>query len=259
MADFRLGRLKFNWRGDWAAGTAYVIDDIAKFGANTYVCISNHTSVASEADWYTTDGARWSLHTEGLFNRNDWATSQFYRLNDLVKYGNDLYRTVVAHTSAATFNSANFISYVKGLKFEDSWDNATEYQTGDIVVYGGYTYVALQTSTGSQPNTSLDVNWSILTTGFKVVGNWNNSTTYKPGDVVLLGGNSYVAKVTNTNSLPTNVNANWDFVVGGFTWRGDWDAGTAYNPGDAVTRQSNSYICVAATTNNPPETDSLSM
>ena len=255
MADFRLGRLKFNWRGDWAAGTAYVIDDIAKFGANTYVCISNHTSVASEADWYTTDGARWSLHTEGLFNRNDWATSQFYRLNDLVKYGNDLYRTVVAHTSAATFNSANFISYVKGLKFEDSWDNATEYQTGDIVVYGGYTYVALQTSTGSQPNTSLDVNWSILTTGFKVVGNWNNSTTYKPGDVVLLGGNSYVAKVTNTNSLPTNVNANWDFVVGGFTWRGDWDAGTSYNPGDAVTRQSNSYICVAASTNNPPETD----
>ena len=28
MADFRLGRLKFKWRGAWTASTAYVIDDI---------------------------------------------------------------------------------------------------------------------------------------------------------------------------------------------------------------------------------------
>ncbi len=256
MADFRLGRLKFNWRGDWTAATAYVIDDIVKFGANTYVCISNHTSVVSEADWYTTDNGRWSLHTEGLYSKGDWAATTFYKLNDIVKYGNDQYRTTVAHTSTATFNSANFVSYVNGLKFEDSWDAGTEYQTGDIVVFGGYTYVALQTSTGASPNTNLDTIWEILTTGFKVVGTWDNSTTYKPGDVVLLGGNSYVAKATNSNSLPASGNANWDFIVGGFTWRGSWDSGTAYNPGDAVTRQSNSYICVAASTNNPPETDS---
>jgi len=31
MADFRLGRLKFKWRGSWTASTAYVIDDIVKF------------------------------------------------------------------------------------------------------------------------------------------------------------------------------------------------------------------------------------
>ena len=46
MADFRLGRLKFNWRGAWTGATDYVIDDIVKFGANTYVCTTNHTSVA---------------------------------------------------------------------------------------------------------------------------------------------------------------------------------------------------------------------
>ena len=47
MAEFRLGRLKFNWRGNWVASTAYVIDDIVKFGANTYVCKTNHTSTNS--------------------------------------------------------------------------------------------------------------------------------------------------------------------------------------------------------------------
>ena len=48
MAEFRLGRLKFNWRGDWVLSTAYVIDDIVKYGANTYVCKTNHTSSNNE-------------------------------------------------------------------------------------------------------------------------------------------------------------------------------------------------------------------
>jgi hypothetical protein len=254
MADFRLGRLKFNWRGDWTVATAYVIDDIVKFGANTYVCVSNHTSVSNEAQWYSGDGARWQVHTEGIFNRGDWADATFYKLNDIVKYGNDQYRVTVAHTSSGTFASANFISYVNGLKFEDSWDAAVEYQSGDIVTFGGYSYVALDTSTGAAPN-NLGASWEILTTGFKVVGTWSNSTAYKPGDVVLLGGNSYVAKTTNTNSTPSAASADWDFVVGGFTWRGVWSSTETYQPGDAISRASNSYICVAESTNNTPETD----
>jgi hypothetical protein len=254
MADFRLGRLKFNWRGDWTVATAYVIDDIVKFGANTYVCVSNHTSVSNEAQWYSGDGARWQVHTEGIFNRGDWADATFYKLNDIVKYGNDQYRVTVAHTSSGTFASANFISYVNGLKFEDSWDAAVEYQSGDIVTFGGYSYVALDTSTGAAPN-NLGASWEILTTGFKVVGTWSNSTAYKPGDVVLLGGNSYVAKTTNTNSTPASGSADWDFVVGGFTWRGVWSSTETYQPGDAISRASNSYICVAESTNNTPETD----
>ena len=53
MADFVLGRLKFKWRGDWAQTTAYIKDDIVKYGANTYVCVINHTSGATDPDFYT--------------------------------------------------------------------------------------------------------------------------------------------------------------------------------------------------------------
>ena len=106
MADFRLGRLKFNWRGDWTVATAYVIDDIVKFGANTFVCISNHTSASNEAQWYGSDGARWQVHTEGIYHRGDWADATFYRTNDIVKYGNDQYRVVNPHTSSGSFASA---------------------------------------------------------------------------------------------------------------------------------------------------------
>ena len=255
MADFRLGRLKFNWRGDWTVATAYVIDDIVKFGANTFVCISNHTSASNEAQWYGSDGARWQVHTEGIYHRGDWADATFYRTNDIVKYGNDQYRVVNPHTSSGSFASANFVSYANGLKFEDTWDSNTEYQQGDIVTFGGYSYIAQSITTGSRPNQNLGTDWEILTTGFKVVGTWSNSTEYKPGDVVLLGGNSYVAKTTNTNSTPGSNPSDWDFVVGGFTWRGTWNNTTTYQPGDAVTRASNSYICVAETTGNEPELD----
>ena len=53
MADFKLGRIKFKWRGDWAASTAYVVDDIVKYGGNSYAVVTNHTSQSSSANFYT--------------------------------------------------------------------------------------------------------------------------------------------------------------------------------------------------------------
>ena len=77
MAEFRIGRLKFNWRGVWTSSTAYVIDDIIKFGANTYVCTENHTSTANEGNFYLGDLGNWSLHTEGLSLKGAWASNTF--------------------------------------------------------------------------------------------------------------------------------------------------------------------------------------
>ena len=96
MADFVLGRIKFKWRGDWSTSTAFLIDDIVKYGGNTYVCLTNHTSAASTANFYTdlNSSVYWSLHTEGLFFKGNWAASTFYKLNDLVKNGAYQYRCI---------------------------------------------------------------------------------------------------------------------------------------------------------------------
>ncbi len=58
MADFRLGRLKFKWQGAWATSTAYVVDDIVKYGAYSYVCTTNHTSSANENLFYSSDAQK---------------------------------------------------------------------------------------------------------------------------------------------------------------------------------------------------------
>ena len=39
MAEFKLGRIRFVWQGDWAAQTAYVADDVVSFGGKSYICI----------------------------------------------------------------------------------------------------------------------------------------------------------------------------------------------------------------------------
>ena len=184
MADFRLGRLKFNWRNAWTVSTAYVIDDIVKYGAYTYVCTTNHTSTANENTFYSADVAKWSLHTEGIVSKGDWAATTWYKLGDVVKSGNTQYITSTAHTSAAAFDATKFTTYVEGLKYENSWVANTAYQTGDIVSFGGYAYTAKQDhSSANKPNAD-SVNWAALSTGFLAKGVYSAATDYAPGDVV---------------------------------------------------------------------------
>lgn len=245
MADFRLGRLKFNWRGAWTATTAYEIDDIVKFGGNTYVCTANHTSAASEAAFYTSDlGAsptRWNVHVPGYEVKGTWAATTFYKLNDLVTYGNTIYVCTTEHTSSGTFDATKFSTYLEGLKFEDTWNSTTEYQKGDIVSYGGYTFTAKTTNTNVAPGTS-PTNWGLLIKGLFPQGDWNSGTSYKPGDVVQYGGNLYVAIVASTNVKPSSDGTKWSFMQTGLKWRGTWSAVADYNIGEIVFKGASAWI-----------------
>jgi len=244
MADFRLGRLKFKWRGAWSASTAYVIDDIVKYGGNTYVCTTNHTS-SIESTFYSGDLSNWDLQSEGVANLGNWSGSTWYKVNDVVKYGNTQYRCTIAHTSIASFDATKFAVYLEGLNFEDTWTSGTEYQKGDVVTYRGYSYTAkgIHTSTTS-PNADT-TNWEVLTTGFSAQGEYAAATAYAPGDVVRFGGNSYVNISTSTGVAPTNTGS-WTLITEGLNWTGAWDSATVYQLGDVVNRNSNSYVCKAS-------------
>ena len=256
MADFRLGRLKFKWKGAWTASTAYVIDDIVKYGAYTYVCTTNHTSTASETTFYSADLAKWSVHTEGIISKGDWAATTWYKIGDIVKYGNTQYRVTNGFTSGATFDATNLVTYVEGLSYENTWVSASTYQKGDIVAYGGYTYSAKGNHTGQTDTPNVDTNnWAVLTVGFSSQGEWVAGTTYKPGDVIRYGGNSYVMTVTAAAGTAPTVSANWGLLAEGFNWLGNWSNATAYKLGDVVNRTSNSYVCIQAHSNQAPETD----
>jgi hypothetical protein len=316
MADFRLGRLKFNWRGAWAPSTAYVIDDIISFKGNTYVCVVNHTSAASETIWavtdleiatprwqlhvpgvrimgawtsntfyakndlvsygsaqylcvvnhtsaasqenfYSTDISNWSLYTQSFEYKGEWQPGIWYKLNDIVKYGNNQYICDLAHTSGISFDETKFDVFSESIKFEDTWNNAIEYQPGDIVAFGGYSYVAKQIHTGKQPNIynveTLDQDldpvpayWEIVTTGFDVKGEYNDATIYVPGDVVQFGGNSYVKIATTAAGVYPIDTAAWSLVSSGLNWRGPWSDIATYQVNDVVSKQSASWVNLTA-------------
>jgi len=251
MADFVLGRLKFKWRGDWAASTAYLIDDIVKYGGNTYVVVENHTSQAATADFYTDlTAGKYQLHTEGLFFKGDWAGSTFYKLNDLVKYGAYQYRCILQHTSASDFAiGSNWQVYSEGLQWEDSYNAGTIYQDGDVVSYGGYTYVYVN-ATPSAGNTPTDNSyWDVITTGYNNTGDYSFSTTYKTGDVVNYGGYVYVANANHSGQYPANTDGStntsyWNLNVKGFNYRNAYNAATTYNIGDTVRLTSTTYVAI---------------
>ena len=248
MADFKLGRIKFKWRGDWATSTAYVVDDIVKYGGNVYTVVSNHTSQTTSAAFYTDlTAGKYELHTEGLFFKGDWAGSTHYKLNDLVKYGAFQYRTTTQHTSSSSFDPSKFEVYAEGLQWEDTYSSSTTYQDGDVVTYGGYTYVYINT-TPSSGNTPTDNSyWDVVTTGFKALGTYSHGTAYKTGDTIQYGGNNYVATANHTSQYPagndgTTNTSYWTLNLEGFNYRGSYNNSTSYNIGDVVRYTSSSYV-----------------
>ncbi len=59
MATVNLGAIKFNWKGAYAAGTAYVVDDVVESAGSSYVCILASTGNAPPNATY------WELMAEG--------------------------------------------------------------------------------------------------------------------------------------------------------------------------------------------------
>ena len=202
MAEFRLGRLKFNWKGDWVPSTAYVIDDIVKFGGNTYVCTTNHTSVGSTSGWYATDISKWSLNTDGIRNRGDFVANTYYTVNDIFKYGNKQYRVTTGFSTnfftTVGAASTNFVEYISGFNGEGTYNSFTEYQAGDVVLYNGNSYVAITTTgTDDFPNLNIGTKWQLLSPGTNPLGisTYNNTETYNQGDLVQIGGDTYRLKI----------------------------------------------------------------
>ena len=265
MAEFRLGRVKFNWTGDWAVSKSYLIDDIVKFGGNTYVAITNHTSTANASDFYSNDLGNWNVHIEGLEQKGQWAAGVYYRINDIVKYGNVVYRVTTAHTSEGTFiDETKVTEYVKGFQNEGTWDQNNEYQSGDVVNYNGSSYVALTTSlAGFQPPQYLGVStdpsakWSILSDGLAGAAVTYTEGSYYRGDLIQYGGNIYrhtIGVTTNVSPLQIGVGSIfpeayngeqvWDLLVKGFDFKGGFSTTFNYHPGHVARYGSDSYVSV---------------
>jgi lipopolysaccharide export system protein LptA len=61
ITSINLGKIKFNWKGAWSLGVAYVKDDVVRYNGSSYVCILGHTSATSWAN----NSSKFELMAEG--------------------------------------------------------------------------------------------------------------------------------------------------------------------------------------------------
>ena len=231
MAEFKLGRIRFIWKGDWSLSTVYYKDDIVRNGGNTYVCIAGHTAPAL---FTTNESTYWNKISDGIEWKNNWVADTYYKVNDIVKYGGYLYIANAAHTSSNTANGLEIndgvILTVGTLSAADASRTVGTY-TGLVPTTGG---VGIGIEVTAVVNGSGAVAITITKGG-------NQSTI---GDNLTLtdaqlgsgGGAAFTFAVATTTD-------NWDLFAEGFDYKADWTVATRYKVNDIAKYNGTVYIC----------------
>jgi len=179
----------FDYKGQWTAGQRYKVNDVIRFGANTWICIVYHTSSAA----FATDTANWTKFVDGFQFEDLHTPYKLYQPGDIVRYGGNQYIAVNENSATIPSTSSDWNLFTEGLLFLGDWNEDSslfEYQVGHVVRLGGYTYRCIQDHQNQQPpNTDY---WERLNTGLDWRGEWLDDQEYFLGDVVRYGSNSYV-------------------------------------------------------------------
>jgi len=184
-----------------------------------------------------------------------WSAGTEYELNDVVKYGGNVYVYVNALKSQGNVptNVTYWSLMVEGIKFTGAYSPTVEYQVGDGIAYGGKVYISIKTGSGqTPPNTQY---WSQFADGIQYEGAWSSTSSYQKNDVVTYGGSVFIAKQDTTNHNPATSGAYWDEFVSGIDATGVWNSSTSYKPNQLVGYGANVYISLTNNTNKIPATE----
>ena len=252
----------FDYKADWAISTRYKINDIVKYGAVVYLCTDDHTSNSDLAIGLEVDIAKWDVFSSSFDWKNDWVVNTRYKRNDIIRYGGQLYVSILGHTSAATLaeglesNQSSWEYLHKGIVYLGDWTyTPTRYRINDVVKWGGGLWICTTYHTSTFEFETDESNWAIFVPGLEFEDSWENDTRYQPGDIVSYGGYTYVSKTIHRFSKPTLSPDDWELFNTGFKFLGDWaddSSDHAYEVGDVVRLNGYTYICTADNFNNPP-------
>jgi hypothetical protein len=278
MAEFKLGRLRFVWKGNWVAGTTYVKDDIVKYGGTTYVCVAGHTANANfNADLTS---SRWEKQTGGQeWKTAPWSISTLYKEGDLVKYGGRVYISTANHTSSSVINGGFYDDetanrwdlFSDGSEWVGNWQTTEYYRIGDIVKYNGISYICVAPHTSASTITlgleadyadDSTTKWETYVEGFKYKGEWNGSSTpssriatrYAVNDIVKFGASLYICIEPHTSNATAFEELKWNLFVAGLEYEDTWSALTEYQTGDIVSYGGYAYVAVRRNTAQIPPT-----
>ena len=189
-----LGKLRFNFSGDWVSSTQYETNDVVKYGGNAYV----YSYGLKTSGNLPTNTTYWKLMVEGINFLGNWSGATAYKIGDSVAYGGVTYIALADTTNEAPdVSSLKWSKFVDGIQFAGAYNPATTYQPNDVVVYGGTTFIAIATVTGVTP--AAGSSWTSFASGVRWTGAWATATSYLPNDVVSNGVSTYIATQAHTS------------------------------------------------------------
>ena len=259
MAEFKLGRIRFVWKSDWASSTVYYKDDIVRNGGNTYVCINGHSS---SSDFPTDAASYWNIISDGQEWKSDWQPETYYKVNDIVKYGGYLYIANEAHTSDTNedpdyfgleSDQVKWDLYAESFDYKAEWQTGIKYKINDIARYNSTVYICIQEHISADNVTDgLEVDqgkWNVFTKGIEWRSAWDVDVRYKVNDAVKYGGTIYVCNQGHTSSATDELGleadqAKWDYFHKGVEYKTDWALATRYKVNDVVKSGGGLWICV---------------
>jgi len=244
MAEFKLDRFKYVWKGEWSPAVAYNRDDIVRVNGKSYVCIIGHTSNSKfETDLDAVlpgsippqQQPRWTVMTSGRSFIGEWYTSVDYNLGDIVIYDGTLWECTTNHTSTSFFNDApNWGVFAKGVKYVGPWQSGIDYGHGALVRYNGVVYKCLTSHTAGASLEDDIAQWEVFYSGIEYRSVWEQGTLYRASDLVKYGGSLFRCTETHTSGIGALDDSKFDLEFPGNQSAGTWDYGIYYNQGDIV-------------------------
>jgi len=147
MAIVNLGSIKFNWKGAYAGGTAYAVDDVISYNGSSYVCTAASTgNLPTDTNFWDQMSSAGTDGTDGT----DLGTT-------LTTQGDIVYRDGSGLARLGAGTSGQFLKTL-GTGANPTW--------GDVA--GGIVQVVIQTPSSSSNSTSsttfVDTNMSLVIT-----------------------------------------------------------------------------------------------
>jgi len=227
MAEINLGAIRFNWKGAYAGGTAYVVDDVVSYLGSSYVCILASTGNVP------TNGTYWNLMAQAGTNGTDLTST-------LTTQGDILYRNAsgLARLGAGTSGQ---VLQTGGSSANPSWATAS-----------GGSWTLVSTTTASN-NAFVDLTFSGSYSIYKITfvnmigpdnqnlnhqiligGSVQTGSNYKYGNIFI---DSNGGTGNNTSGGAGSVKMTYA-PMGAAT--GDNTSGTVtiYNPGSTITKHT---------------------
>ena len=261
MAEFRLERFKYNWKGDWSSGTNYKRDDIVRVNGKSYVCILTHTASGS----FSTDllailpgsnppqpQPKWTVMTNGKEFIGNYTTGIDYNIGDIVLYDGVLWICVTPHFSSGTSEEAEYWEvFADNLSFIGDWQPNTVYGPSAVVKYNGINYKNLNAHTSGQSINDNIEDWEEFFNGVQWSNTWLNGRTYRKNDLVKYGGTIFRCIEEHTASGSFD-NSKFTTETPGFQFDNLWNEDTYYNEGDVVRHEGFVYYAIKNNTKSRP-------